>query len=202
MMSRSLLQRALLVLLLAAQLSGCGVKLMYNNLDRFARWNMSDYVDLNDEQRAYFDAEVDALLYWHRTHQLPEYADLLETLPTTFSNGADLAEILWISDRMFVWYEQLEARLVHIAVEIMLSLEEEQVAELPRRLERDNEELEEEYPWQMACCNPIAVLCGWCSCPQCGRGRTPPCHPARRANRSQKIQSFALGYRVGKKNQT
>lgn len=132
------------VLLVISQLSGCGVKLMYNNLDRFARWNMSDYVDLNDQQRAYFDAEVDALLYWHRTHHLPEYADLLELLPTTFSDGADLDEILWISDRMFVWYEQLEARLVPIAVEIMLSLDDQQVSELPQRLERDNLELEEE----------------------------------------------------------
>lgn len=144
MMSCGTLGRAVLVVLIAAQLSGCGVKLVYNNLDRFARWNMSDYVDLNEEQQAYFDAEVDALLYWHRTHHLPEYADLLETLPTTFSDGADLDEILWISERMFVWYEQLEARLVPIAVEIMLSLEDRQVAELPRRLERDNTELEEE----------------------------------------------------------
>lgn len=152
-----LLPRAILVLLFAAQLSGCGVKLVYNNLDRFARWNMSDYVDLNDEQRAYFDAEMDALLYWHRTHHLPEYADLLETLPTTFSDGADLDEIFWISDRMFVWYEQLEARLVPIAVEMMLSLEDAQVAELPRRLERDNEELEEEE----ADLDPAAIAKRW-----------------------------------------
>ena len=136
--------RLVLVVLIAAQLAGCGVKLVYNNMDRFARWNMSDYVDMNDEQRAYFDAEVGRLLYWHRTHQLPEYADLLETLPTTFSDGADLDEILWVSERMFAWYEQIEVRLVPIAVEMMLSLDDEQVADLPRRLERDNEELAEE----------------------------------------------------------
>ena len=136
--------RLVFVVLIAAQLAGCGVKLVYNNMDRFARWNMSDYVDMNDEQRAYFDAEVGRLLYWHRTHQLPEYADLLETLPTTFSDGADLDEILWVSERMFAWYEQIEVRLVPLAVEMMLSLDDEQVADLPRRLERDNEELAEE----------------------------------------------------------
>lgn len=136
--------RLVLVVLIAAQLAGCGVKLVYNNMDRFARWNMSDYVDMNDEQRAYFDAEVGRLLYWHRTHQLPEYADLLETLPTTFSDGADLDEILWVSERMYFWYEQIEVRLLPLAVEMMLSLDDEQVADLPRRLERDNEELAEE----------------------------------------------------------
>lgn len=136
--------RLVLVAAIAAQLAGCGVKLVYNNMDRFARWNMSDYVDMNDQQRDYFDAEVARLLYWHRTHQLPEYADLLETLPTTFSDGADLDEILWISERMFVWYEEIEVRLVPLAVEMMLSLDDEQVADLPRRLERDNEELAEE----------------------------------------------------------
>jgi len=136
--------RLVCLVLVVAQFAGCGVKLVYNNMDRFARWSMSDYVDMSDEQRAYFDAEVARLLYWHRTHQLPEYADLLETLPTTFSDGADRDEILWISERMFVWYEEIEVRLVPLAVEMMLSLDDEQVADLPRRLERDNEELAEE----------------------------------------------------------
>jgi hypothetical protein len=136
--------RLLLALLVAVQLAGCGVKLVYNNMDRFARWTMSDYVDMNDEQRDYFDAEIARLLYWHRTHQLQEYADLLETLPTTFSDGADLQEILWVSERMFVWYEEIEVRLVPFAVQMMLSLDDAQVADLPRRLERDNQELAEE----------------------------------------------------------
>lgn len=134
----------MLILLALALQAGCGVKLMYNNLDRFARWGISDYVDLTDAQRDYFDAEVAKLLYWHRTQHLPQYADLIETLALNVGEGTDMSDIERISDWMFLWYEEIEVRLVPIAVEVMLSLDDEQVAELPRRLERDNERLEED----------------------------------------------------------
>jgi hypothetical protein len=133
----------LLLLSLVLQ-AGCGVKLMYNTLDRFARWGISDYVDLTDAQRDYFDAEVAKLLYWHRTQHLPQYADLIEALALSVGDGTDMSDIQRISEWMFLWYEEIEVRLVPIAVEVMLSLDDEQVSELPRRLERDNERLEED----------------------------------------------------------
>jgi len=142
--SYGILLRACLLLLLLNVAGGCSVKLAYNNLDRFARWGVSDYVDMNKEQRAYFDAQVAQLLYWHRTQQLPEYVDLLKTLSVTFADGTDLTEIRGIGDRMYLWYEEIEDRLVPIATEMLLSLDEEQVARLPEKFERDNEELAED----------------------------------------------------------
>ena len=138
------MQRVVLLLLLVSCSSGCSVKLVYNNLDRFARWGVSDYVDLNDAQQSYFDAQVAQLLYWHRTQQLPEYAALLESLSVTLPDGTDIAEIRSIGDRMYVWYEDLEHRLIPIAVELLLSLDEEQVNELPKKFQRDNEKLAED----------------------------------------------------------
>ncbi len=124
--------------------SGCGVKLAYNNLDKLTRWAMSDYVDLTPEQRAYFDAEVARLLYWHRTEQLPQYAALLERISVEFTDGADLEELEAVFEEIFAWYYEIEARGVPMGVELMLSLSDEQLARLPPRLEKDNRELEED----------------------------------------------------------
>lgn len=136
--------RALLAVLMVVVGSGCSVKMMYNNMDRFARWGMSDYVDMTPPQREYFDAAVADLLYWHRTEQLPEYADLLESLNVTFGDGTTADEVRGVGEHMFVWYGEIEQRIVPIGVEIMLSLSDEQVAELPEKLKRDNEELAED----------------------------------------------------------
>lgn len=135
----------MMLLLAAVMLSGgCGVKLAYNNMDRFARWGMSDYVDINAEQRAYFDAEIDKILYWHRTEQLPEYAALFESLESQFADGTSRAEMQAIGDQFFLWYEDIEAQLLPFGIEMLLSLTPEQVAELPEKLQRDNAELAED----------------------------------------------------------
>jgi hypothetical protein len=135
---------ALLLALVMVFASGCSVKMAYNNMDRLARWGMSDYVDMTPEQREYFDAEVASILYWHRTQHLPRYAAMLESLEVRFSDGTTVAELRTIGDEMFVWYEEIEDKLVPMGVEMLLSLDDEQVAELPRKLSKDNEELAED----------------------------------------------------------
>ena len=112
----------IMLLALAVLTSGCGVKLAYNNLDRFARWGVSDYVNMNDEQRAYFDAEIDSIMYWHRTEHLPQYAELFESLENRFADGTNAGEIESIGDRFFVWYEEFEDRLLPVGIELLLSL--------------------------------------------------------------------------------
>ena len=124
--------------------SGCGVKLMYNNLDRIARWSMSDYLKMDSAQRAYFNEEFAVLLYWHRTTQLPEYADFLESLEVTFADGTDSQEMRLLMDELFIWGELLEARVTPMAIEMMLSMSHEQVARLPELLIEDNERLRED----------------------------------------------------------
>ena len=66
---------------------GCSVKLIYNNADRFIRWEVADFVDFDPQQRAYFDGELALLLYWHRQTQLPLYADLFASMPERAAMG-------------------------------------------------------------------------------------------------------------------
>ncbi len=136
--------RALLVLSLLASASGCSIKMMYNNADRFARWAVNDYIQMDDAQEAYFTAEVDAIHYWHRTNELPLYADYIDSLPATFDKELTEDDVQEVFDTFYSWWEVFEAKTLPFVTEMMLSLSDEQVARLPERLEKDNAKFAED----------------------------------------------------------
>jgi len=131
----------LLVLVLVS--SGCSVKLAYNSLDRLTRWWANDYINMDDQQRAYFDAAMDELLYWHRTDQLPLYAGFLDAVEVSLSDGTDEQELQSMINTMLGWGDEIQDKGVPIATELLASLSDEQVALLSRRLEESNMEWEE-----------------------------------------------------------
>jgi hypothetical protein len=138
------LLRAVLIACLVATASGCSIKMMYNNADRFARWAVNDYVKMDEAQEAYFVAEVDAIHYWHRTSELPLYADYLDTLPAAFDEELKEDDVQEVFDTFYSWWEVFEAKTLPFVTEMMLSLSDEQVARLPERLERDNDRFAED----------------------------------------------------------
>jgi hypothetical protein len=140
----SQLLRSLMVVCLLACASGCSIKLMYNNADRFARWAANDYIQMDDAQEAYFSAEVDAIHYWHRTNELPLYADYLDSLPATFDREVEDGDVQEVFDTLYSWWEVFEAKSLPFVTEMMLSLSDEQVARLPERLEEDNAKFAED----------------------------------------------------------
>ena len=138
-----MIRTLLFVCIFTLAASGCGVKLVYNNLDRIARWSVSDYLQMDETQRAYFDAEIDRLLYWHRTTQLPQYANFLESLESVLGDGTDEEEIQAVINTMFDWGDAIEARSMPIVIEMLLSMSDEQVAALPALLTESNRDFME-----------------------------------------------------------
>lgn len=136
--------RLVLVLAMLVLSGGCSIKMMYNNADRIARWAANDYLRMDDAQEAYFVAEVKSIHYWHRTSELPLYADYLESLPKRIDNGVDEQEVQDIFDTFYSWWEVLEARAMPMVTELLLSLSDEQVERLPARLKKDNDEFSED----------------------------------------------------------
>jgi hypothetical protein len=136
-MKRTLLAALASVLLLG----GCAVQLAYDNVDRLARWFVGDYIALSDTQRVQFDEGVLAVWDWHRDAHLPRYADFLEALRSSLADGTDTAEIDAIVNTVIGWAEEIEAQSLPIAIELLASLSDAQVAELRRRLAADNAEL-------------------------------------------------------------
>lgn len=141
----------LLPCLALACLAGCSVQMAYDHLDRLARWSVSDYVDFDDAQQAYFDARFDELWRWHRHDHLPRYADYLEALSlrlsdTDASHPGDAiteADIEQVSDRVTVWGGEIQDRALPVAADLLASLSDQQVGDLARAMENSNREIAE-----------------------------------------------------------
>jgi len=163
-------------LLLALLVGGCTVRLAYNNVDRLARWAISDYISMDDVQRQRFDAGVLELWAWHRATHLPRYADFFDALQSLAVNGTDADEIEAIVNTIVDWALEIEEQAHPLAVDLLTSLSEEQVAALARRMRESNDRLarderrqtleQSRRGWQRETANRFSRLAGRLTGPQ------------------------------------
>ena len=86
--------RALLaVLIISVSVSGCTVKLTYNFLDWVLYWELKDYVKFTRDQRLLVKDEISQLIDWHRSDELPQYADQLEKLSKQLKSGITVEQL-------------------------------------------------------------------------------------------------------------
>lgn len=133
----------LAVLLCVALLSGCSVKLAYNNLERLVRWQVSDYIDMSPAQRELFKREFRKIHDWHRRTHLPQYAAYVRQITPQLSDGADADKMDSMSDQIVVWAEEVEEQTMPLIIDMLAGLSDEQVAALPARLAESNIEWSE-----------------------------------------------------------
>ena len=86
--------RALLaVLVISVSTSGCTTKLAYDFLDWGLYWELRDYVKFNRDQRFRVKDEISQLIDWHRSEELPQYADQLEKLSKELKSGITVGQL-------------------------------------------------------------------------------------------------------------
>lgn len=104
--------------LLALMLSGCSAtQLIYNRVDILVRWYLDDYVSLDSEQQARFDARLETLLAWHRREELPAYVVLLDDASIILNEGVPLDDTRAMADRI----EEAAIRFQDPFLELLLS---------------------------------------------------------------------------------
>jgi hypothetical protein len=104
--------------LLALTLSGCSAtQLIYNRVDILVRWYLDDYVSLDSEQQARFDARLETLLAWHRREELPAYVVLLDDASIILNEGVPLDDTRVMADRI----EEAAIRFQDPFLELLLS---------------------------------------------------------------------------------
>lgn len=128
------------LLALALVLPGCAIKFAYNNADRLARWQTSDYIELSAEQRRFFDARFDELWYWHRSTQLPRYAVYLETLAGQVEAGFDAEAGALLEATAQSWFIDGVDAANPLMAELLLSLSPEQIDALAEAMAQSNDE--------------------------------------------------------------
>ena len=136
---------ALLICTLA--LGACSrVGLAYRNLDVIIPWTLGDYLDMNGEQKGWFNERLQEHLSWHCTTQLPGYLDWLDRLQT-------MVETNQVTD------EALQARTVEAknaiaetareitpsAIELLQGLDDKQVAEMNDAFAKDLRKRQQNY---------------------------------------------------------
>ena len=99
-----------LVLIVVVMLSGCSIKMAYNNLDRMIKWGVSDYVDLNSAQEDVLEQELERIHTWHRRNHLPQYAQLMRTLAQQSVDEISPARMREVSDQFEFWFDEMEEK--------------------------------------------------------------------------------------------
>ena len=120
--------RALLaVLVISVSISGCTTKLAYDFLDWGLYWELKDYVKFTREQRLLVKEEISQLIDWHRSEELPKYADQLEKLSALLENGLTVEHLEEYYNNLRDSWQRIVIKTLPAAVDIISNLNDEQV---------------------------------------------------------------------------
>lgn len=124
-------------------MSGCFVRVAYNNADTVIRWELDRYFDLEAEQERLLDARLPDHLNWHRTQELPRTVELLVRAQTALDDGLTPDELARLTDDFTSLNHALVERLLADGTALLAQLDDEQVEHLQRKLARANKDWEE-----------------------------------------------------------
>ena len=120
--------RALLaVLIISVSTSGCTTKLAYDFLDWGLYWELKDYVKFTRDQRLLVKDEISQLIDWHRSEELPKYADQLEKLSALLENGLTVEHLEEYYNNLRDSWQRIVIKTLPAAVDIISNLNDEQV---------------------------------------------------------------------------
>ena len=135
------------VLTVTLALGACSrVGLAYRNLDVIIPWTLSDYLDMNGEQKSWLDERLKEHLRWHCTTQLPGYLDWLDRLQTMIATNQVTDAALQARAREAEQAIAETAReITPSAIELLQGLDDKQVAEMNDAFAKDRRKRQEKY---------------------------------------------------------
>jgi len=136
---------ALLIFTLA--LGACSrVGLAYRNLDVIIPWTLGDYLDMNGEQKDWFNERLKEHLSWHCTTQLPGYLDWLDRLQGMVESNQVTDDALQQRTAEAKQAIAETAReITPSAIELLQGLDDKQVAEMNDAFAKDLRKRQKEY---------------------------------------------------------
>jgi hypothetical protein len=141
------LKHFVLLLILSLVLGGCNrVGLAYRNLDVIIPWTLNDYLDMNAEQKGWFNERLKEHLSWHCSTQLPGYLDWLDRLQQMVETNqvTDAA----LQTRMLEAKQaiaQTAREITPSAIELLRGLDDQQVKEMNEAFTKDQRKRQEAY---------------------------------------------------------
>lgn len=138
--------RLLLAVLLFGLLASCStVRLGYSNGDTLLYWWLDGYVDFRSAQKSKVKSDISSLLNWHRSTQLPQYAQVLAQLQNRLAGNPGPAEVDAAMKQIEQMSQVVLLRAVPELTDLALSLDEAQLTYLARKFDKNNEEFRKKH---------------------------------------------------------
>ena len=135
------------IITLSLALGACSrVGLAYRNLDVIIPWTLSDYLNMNGEQKDWFNERLKEHLIWHCTTQLPGYLDWLDRLKVMVeTNQVTDAALQTRTQEAKQAIAQTAKEITPSAIELLQGLDDKQVAEMNEAFAKDQRKRQEQY---------------------------------------------------------
>ena len=135
------------LLILTLALGACSrLGLAYRNLDVIIPWTLSDYLDMNSEQKDWFNERLKEQLNWHCTTQLPGYLNWLDRLQSMVeTNQVTDAALQARTVEAKKAIAETARQITPSAIELLQGLDDKQVAEMNDAFAKDLRKREKEY---------------------------------------------------------
>lgn len=130
---------------LCVSLVSCGSGFVYQNLDWVVPWYLDDYVELNEEQQAQFDAVLDKALVWHKTQELPRYHQYLEEVHLKLDQPLNEEDMRGIQTFAGAALSAIQQRIVPELLPLSKTLDADQQADVWAELNKKQQEYEEAF---------------------------------------------------------
>ena len=138
---RRLLMGALILVLGACS----SIRLAYNNAPELAYFWLDRYVDFDKAQGKRVSAELEQLLRWHRSEELPLIADLLQSAQTLALQTPSGPQLCALNQVVLQRSEAIGLHAVPAAAAIVTTLSSQQLANLAKAYEKSNRKMREEW---------------------------------------------------------
>src|SRR5689334_24728254 len=141
------LKQITVILTLSLTIAACTrVGLAYRNLDVIIPWTLSDYLDMNRQQKDWLNERLKEHLRWHCTTQLPGYLDWLNRLQTMIeTNQITDAALQARTQEAKQAIAETAREITPSAIELLQGLDDKQVAEMNDAFAKDQRKRQEEY---------------------------------------------------------
>ena len=140
------LARIIGVLAATAVLSACSaVKLGYNNFHEVAYWWLDGYVDFDRSQTTRVREDLARLHLWHRSNELPQYADLLQKMERLAPGDVTPAQVCGFFDELRERLNALAEQSEPAVVTLALGLAPEQLLHIERKYGKSNADYRKDW---------------------------------------------------------
>jgi hypothetical protein len=136
----------LAIVALALLFAGCAaLPTMYRHADLYLEWKANQFFDLDREQGNAIKPVIDSVLQWHRQTELPVYSDMLLKVQVKLNGRVTLDDVHWLFDQMRQRTHAAVVKATMAGAPILATVTPKQIAELQRRLAKENEDFVDKY---------------------------------------------------------